>query len=681
MISQKHGIVPILALLLGIAPAALAEPLPASIFAREEAYNDVRISPDGEFIGFVGTVGAEGLHHVIFFLNLASGKVATAESPVNAYDAEGGTEARHFWWLTGTRALFSFEQGSESRATGYLSWAAGNYNWGGLAAVGRDGKNWHEMWGAKLFFIPPNSSHVLLLGYDPDELNRRAIVDEDTGFDFAKGSEGTDLRAPPVDARPNIVANYAHEMENWITDRNGDIRMGVGFDGAHTRVYFRERTDTPWAEVPDLGFAGWGTLPVAIDWDRRTAYVDTLTRSGTWGLSTYDLATMKMGALVASDPNYDIDNPAGSSCDMLFSSKKRRLVGIRYQARTYRTLWLDPEMAAIQASVDHALPGAVNLVLNWSDDESRMIVGSFTDLHPTSYYLLDRKARRFRKLFDAADWINPDQMSRTFPMSFRARDGLLVHGFVTFPQGSVQKNLPTIVVMNPDFGAMGATPEYDSFIQYLASRGYAVLRINPRGTPGYGKAFYDAGRRQQGGTVQDDITDGVRWAVAKGIANPGRVGVYGSRLGGFSVGWALAHEPSLYRCGVANEGLFDWKPIMEYYNAGPSFIKRAGHSYNAKWINYLNSEMGDSGKDGPTVSDLSPINRVDRIKAPVLIISRKRDYLDEMDQSKEFASALESHGVAHEFKVFPKTSNTAETRKQREEYYTLVGSFFDKNLK
>jgi dipeptidyl aminopeptidase/acylaminoacyl peptidase len=235
--------------------------------------------------------------------------------------------------------------------------------------------------------------------------------------------------------------------------------------------------------------------------------------------------------------------------------------------------------------------------------------------------------------------------------------------------------------MNPEFGGMGATADYDPQVQFLASRGYAVLRFNPRGTPGYGKAFFDAGKRQQGLAVQDDVTDGVRWAIAKGLADPRRIGVCGSRFGGFSAEWALIHEPGLYRCGVTIDGICDLKPILGYFDSGPGFLKKVGYSDSVKWVNYVQSQMGDPTEDAAMIRDVSPINRVEGIRAPILVLAHRKEYLDIFDQSKEFANALRSHGVSHEYEVLPEAKTVAETRQQWEQLYTLVGSFLDRNLK
>jgi dipeptidyl aminopeptidase/acylaminoacyl peptidase len=255
-----------------------------------------------------------------------------------------------------------------------------------------------------------------------------------------------------------------------------------------------------------------------------------------------------------------------------------------------------------------------------------------------------------------------------------------VHGYLTVPCGSTGRNLPLVVIANPGLIFARAADGFSPMVQYLASRGYAVLRVNSRGTPGYGRAFFDAGYRQAGRGVQNDITDGVRWAIHDGIADGRRVAIVGTAFGGFSAEWALANEPGLYRCAVANQAVCDWKAYLESFD-DTGVVKKAGYGVHSALFRYLSAEVGDPRTDAAALEDISPVNHVDRIRAPILVVAHEREYENVRDQSGIFVAALARRGAAFEEKVFPKTTNNIESRRQIDEYFNLVGSFLDRNMK
>jgi dipeptidyl aminopeptidase/acylaminoacyl peptidase len=367
---------------------------------------------------------------------------------------------------------------------------------------------------------------------------------------------------------------------------------------------------------------------------------------------------------------------------LIFSRKNQKLVGLRYPTDVYKTLWIDPGMAQVQAAMNRAFPGAINTIRDWSDDETKVVIASWSDRHPSIYYLLDRNTHKLRKLFDSAPWITPSVAGRTYPLSYRTHDGLVVHGYITLPPGSTGKNLPMVVIANTGLIFERTSLSYDSFIQLLANHGYAVLRVNPRGTPGYGEAFFEAGRKQAGRAIQNDITEAVQWAIEKGIADPHRIAITGADYGGFSAEWGLVNTPDLYRCGVSIEGICDWMAYLKFFDTGISFVKRSGADMNKGLYGYLKNEVGDVKEDAAMLRDISPVNHVDRIKAPMLLFCSKEVYRQfQYDQTQEFADALKSHGAAYNITVFPKVDDSTDWYKNRLAMFTQILAFLDKNMK
>jgi len=208
--------------------------------------------------------------------------------------------------------------------------------------------------------------------------------------------------------------------------------------------------------------------------------------------------------------------------------------------------------------------------------EEKFVVRTYSDKSRGAYYIFDVKTGKLKKWKELSPWLNEKDMADMQPISYKSRDGLVIHGYLTLPKGKEAKNLP--VVVNPHGGPWvrdnwGFNPE----VQLLANRGFAVLQMNYRGSTGYGRSFWEAGFKQWGGKMQNDITDGVEWLIQQGIADPKRVAIYGASYGGYAVLAGLAFTPDVYACGVDYVGVSNiftmiktipsyWKPLMaEFY--------------------------------------------------------------------------------------------------------------------
>ena len=190
--------------------------------------------------------------------------------------------------------------------------------------------------------------------------------------------------------------------------------------------------------------------------------------------------------------------------------------------------------ANLQQTIDASLPGTHNVVTSISEDEKVVVVLASSDRDPGTYYLLNLRQPALKLIGKVNARINPAEMRPMEPISFQARDGLTLHGYLTRPAGAEGKPGPLII--NPHGGPFGPRDQwgFNPEVQLLANRGYAVLQINYRGSGGYGYSFMKAGQREWGGKMQDDLTDGVKWAIAQGIADPGRIVISGASYGGYA---------------------------------------------------------------------------------------------------------------------------------------------------
>lgn len=628
-----------------------AEKLPVDAFTRHSSYAGVQISPDGKYLAFISDVGAtKPGRPSIFFSEIATGKSAKVESPQEEGFYEAGTPTG-FTWVTDRRIVYATSGG-------------------GAIGVDRDGKNWTKLTGLNNF---NNNSTIYAseIIHVFDDANARVLMlQRDFTGDHQKYPSVIEVNT--LRGGTALVANNVGDIDGWIPDRAGQVRIGVRWDGRRSRMIYRQKDEAPWENIPEFGIGKQGGYPLAFDYDGHTVYVASLTEAGTWGIYSYDLTTRRLGQLICADPVYDVHSPHDfyNRSALIFSAKKRKLIGVRYATELTRTVWLDEDMAQVQATLDHALPGVVNTIINWSRDENKILAISWSDRQPGDYYLLDKESRQLRKILTSAPWLKPELVPATLPLKFKSRDGLMVHGYLTTPVGVEAKNLP--LVMLPHGGPwVRDTLEYDGLVKFIASRGYAVLQVNYRGSPGYGEAFSEAGRRQIGKALQNDITDGRAWAVRAGIADPNRVAIVGASYGGYSTLWALTNTPDLYRCGVSIAGVSDWLSIIK---------QRDRSSDTRDAYRYWQDQIGDPETDEAVLADISPINHLDRLKVPVFVVQGEVDKIVPPDQAHRLIAELKRRGLPYEEMFRGDEGHTLFGPKNRIELFKRIEAFLTKNM-
>jgi dipeptidyl aminopeptidase/acylaminoacyl peptidase len=265
----------------------------------------------------------------------------------------------------------------------------------------------------------------------------------------------------------------------------------------------------------------------------------------------------------------------------------------------------------------------------------------FRDDAPSSFYLVDRRAKTAALLARASGVKPVRPLSGVRPIVIPARDGLELVSYLTLPENTPPKNLPLIIYAHggpwyrDDWG-------FDPLVQWLANRGYAVLQVNFRGSTGFGKTFLNAGNHQFGLAMQDDLEDGARWAVAQGIADPGRLAIMGYSGGGYATLRGLTRTPGLYSCGVDIVGPADLGTLFSTFAPWMQATK-------ARWIRRL----GDIENDQSLRQQLSPLYEADKIRVPVLIGQGAQDPRVIMAQSDTMAAALRSHNVPVVYIAYP----------------------------
>ncbi len=654
--------------MLGLITLALAgratavERLPVEDFAREPVTARARLSPDGKRLAFVREYREHASLHI---LDIDQGKLSRLDLGEATIASDATKEVGNFRWINDHRLVITT-----------LVWDDTLYgvmavNWNGSAEVPISGyeDNQVNISGPKFF-----ATEVIHSFNDKDGtilmLNRHA--------GGAEGQSRPDiLQVNTMSGQSNMVLKNPGEVARWGLDFDGVARLGILASGGHSGAIYRENEQAPWRTILPLQDRGGHIRPVGFDRASGKVLVGALTKEKRWTVFPLDPATGTLGEPLLTDPEYDIvpDRPGGEVdgiwlAGTIFSQKKQALVGIRYFTELSHVKWFDRDYAGCQMAVDHVLPNTVNLLVDASEDEKRMLWYAFSDQDPGSYYLMDQEKHSFKLLGPRMTWIKPAQMAQMLAVKYHARDGLVIHGYLTVPAGHQPKDLPLVVM--PHGGPwLRDVWGFEPLVQLLANRGYAVLQMNYRGSPGYGIELFRKARRQIGREIQDDIEDATRWAIAAGVADPKHIAIMGSSYGGYSALFALGKNPELYRCGISLFGVSDWPAIFDDRRGDPDY--RQANKY---W----RREIGDPDTDQEFLASISPVNFADKIAAPVLIIQGKQDRTVPQDQAKRMIAALEKTGRKPESLFLSNLGHSYGNEKQRLEIYKSMVGFLEKNL-
>ncbi|HET7729635.1 MAG TPA: S9 family peptidase [Usitatibacter sp.] len=595
--------------------AAAAEVAPSiETFFRPPQYRSMLLSPDGEHIAAL--VPGNGRQNIAV-INTKTRKAV----PVTGLTERDVVAVQ---WISSKRLLYW--SGSLGTRDEY---ARG----GGLYAIDRDGSDFrmvgdggNERMARGMHLVVRILRVVATLPEESDD-----FIAQEIEFDGGEPKPGALVRVDSRSGRRTPISFGKPESavnESWIADSRGVGRVLAASSQGRTRIYYRKAQDAPWEKLDDFSvFSGDQWVPLAVAEDDRTLYVASWKGRDKAAIMLYDPEARTFGEVLAAHPQVDLSELVRSA---------GKVIGVSFEADNGGTAWFDEELARTQAGIDRALPGTVNR-LSGSRDRSRFIVTARSDVKPASFYLFDRSAGRLEWLADAAPWIDPKAMSPVKPVRYKARDGLEIPGYLTVPKSSSGKSLPMVVMIHGGPWVPGDTWYYHPEVQFLASRGYAVLQPNFRGTTRYGWKHFSSSFRQWGLAMQDDITDGVKWAVEQGVADPARICIYGASYGGYATMMGLAKTPELFKCGINYVGVTDLNLFA-----------------TAWWADYAESEfpkygmkamVGDLEGDKERLKTTSPVEMAARIKAPVLMAYGSADRRVVPEHGTRMKSALEERGA------------------------------------
>jgi dipeptidyl aminopeptidase/acylaminoacyl peptidase len=457
-----------------------------------------------------------------------------------------------------------------------------------------------------------------------------------------------------------LVAENPGNITTWGADHTGRIRYAIATDGVDQTYMYRDSPAAPFKPVLKTTFRDQFS-PQFFTADNRRLYVASNIGRDKVAIVLVDPATAKEQEIVYARDDVDV---AG----LRWSQSRRRAAYVDYQTWKNERHYLDPQWAQTFERLERKLDGYEVTLQSLTDDENRMIVAATSDRTRGARYLYDRRADRLTKLGDVSPWLPEARMAAMKPITYTTRDGLIVHGYLTVPNGVEPKNLPLIV--HPHGGpwfrdGWGFDPE----VQFLASRGYGVLQMNFRGSTGYGRKFWEASFKQWGFKMQDDISDGVAWAVREGIADPKRVCIYGASYGGYATLAGLTQTPELYACGVDYVGVAN---LFTFLKTIPPYWK--------PYLEMMHEMVGHPERDQALMTAGSPALNADRIRAPLLIAQGARDPRVNKDESDQMVAALKGRGIDVPYIVKANEGHGFRNEENQFEFYDAMEKFLDKHI-
>lgn len=630
------------AVALHAAPSAPSTPaeIPAEHFLRSAAVAGAQLNPAGTHIGmrvYDTTKDSYGLVFLDVAINALGG--TRGDSTYNIYS---------FVWAGNDRVAFNVSRDK-------------HYAWGLYAMSRLDPKEiviLRDDGIATVLGSPrarPDSLFVRVGGHNREDY--RGALELDLRKNARTASRNFDKNVVAVIAPPSGV----DATSLWLRDRDGEIRYVVGRKHADSFL-FRREPDGSWTPVKlDLE----QNVPLAVDTDSSVLLLAHLNAEGRRELRRFNTRDNSLGPVLYTDEKYDFAR--GS---LRFTPDGREPSALTYAQQATTRYWFRPEDAALQASIDAALPAErLNHITSRSVDGQRMLVTSSSDRHPGTLYFIDLAAHKVRKIADLAPWLPEKLLAPVHLMSFRARDGLTLDGYVTLPLNYAEgKPAPTVVLPHGGPWARDLWG-YEPWSQFLASRGYVVFRPNYRGSSGYSAAISLA-PAMEFRKMHDDVTDGIRALVAAKIADPAHLAICGASFGGYLALSGAAFEPDLYKCAITFAGVFDWADLMEQ-------DRDNGNDYRYHW---LRRDLGDPEKDRAKFEAMSPLHAVANVRIPIFVAHGKEDRNADTDQSRSLVRALKKAGVPHEAWFIPDEGHGLGELTHRTEFFTRVEAFLKKHL-
>ena len=623
-----------------------AAPLPVETFFKKPQYGSAVLSPSGQYLAVVTPINGRHNAGVIDLKTLKFEPISSLENG----------DVYQMFWQNDDRIVLVITD--FARGTGEPPQTFG------MVAVNRDGTaprrfgfplkaRWMSgvLYRVELVGVILGTNDVLLGTHERTEHSQDLYR-----FNTLTGNK----TLLSFDSPGNVI--------HWIVDFDSVPRAAITEDLDHDKSawYVRSGAGDPWRKVEEVAIGTLQSEPKAFTPDGKTLYVESRRDADRVALYEYEVATGQWKGPVVAHAERDIN------VEFVSDVQERKLFGFRYVDDKPSALWFDADWARMQKAVDAALPDTVNTLQYHG---GRWIVVAVSDRNPGDVYLLDGKSMKMEKLFSYEPDIHAADIAPTRWVRYPARDGLSIPALLTVPPGSEGKRVPLIVKIHGGPNVPASQWEYDTYypdVPFFASRGYAVLQPQFRGTEGFGWKLESAGFRKWGDQMQDDLEDGVKWAVAQGIADADRICFFGASYGGYAAMWGAIKNAKLIKCAVAFVGVSSIDYLFD--NATTDLSEFAQKS------NLMADRIGDPKTERARFKRVNPLDNADKVGVPILLAYGGLDRRVPMVHGTDFRAALDKYGKPYEWVVYAEEGHGFNRDENLFDFYHRVEAFLAKYL-
>ena len=457
-----------------------------------------------------------------------------------------------------------------------------------------------------------------------------------------------------------MAAENPGNIQGWVTDHEGKIRVATTTDGLNTSLLYRSTEKDEWNQLLTTNFKE-SVSPLFFTFDNKNLYASSNIGRDKSAIVLFDLDSAREVEELFSHPEVDVGG-------LNYSKKRKVLTSIWYTTDKSHRTFLDEETKSWFSKLETKLDGYEIGISGSNKAEDKLIVRTYSDKSLGAYYFYDIAKDELTKIEAVAPWIDENDMCPMEPIQYKSRDGFTINGYLTLPKGKEAKNLPVVVNVHGGPWARdnwGFNPE----VQFLANRGFAVLQMNFRGSTGYGREFWEASFKQWGQAMQDDITDGAKWLTIEGIVDEKRIAIYGGSYGGYATLAGLCYTPDLYACGVDYVGVSN---LFSFMKTIPPYWK--------PYLEMMYEMVGDLEADSAMLSAYSPALNADKIKAPLFVAQGAKDPRVNIDESDQIVNALKARGISVEYLVKENEGHGFHNEENRFEFYEAMSSFLEKHI-
>lgn len=604
--------------------------IPIEEFFRNSEKSSFDISPDGKHISYMAPYKSR--------MNIFVSGIDLAEPHQVTFEEE--RDVAGYMWANNNRILFMKDDGGDE-----------NFQLYGVDADGSDMRPYTKMKGVR--------THIL---DDLEEIDDEILIETNQ-----RNPEIFDpYRLNLITGEMTMLAENPGNIQAWMTDHDGKLRIAYSIvDGVNQEMLYRDTEDEEFRPVIRTSFRE-DVSAIVFTADNKNVYAITNLSRDKSALVLMNPATAEELEEIFTNDRYDISGVG-------WSNLRKKLTAVSYAGHkdTVRHFF-DAESERINTRLTAAFPNHKfgTAATNKAEDMRIIYVGN--DRTRGAYYLYDVKADKLSKIADLSPWLKEEELSSMIPVVYTSRDGLQIEAYLTLPNGyslETAKGLPTVVI--PHGGPWARDYwGYDSEVQFLANRGYAVFQMNFRGSTGYGRKFKELSYKQWGQTMQDDITDGVMWLIDNGYSDPKRIAIYGGSYGGYATLQALVKTPELFACGVDYVGVSN---LFSFMNTIPPYWK--------PMLEMMYEQVGNPETDKEILAANSPALNADKIVRPLFIAQGANDPRVNKAESDQMVEALRKRGVEVDYMVKDNEGHGFHNEENRFELYHAMEEFLKKYMK